>query len=64
MLVVINCLVFVEAIFVVVSPIHRLISSVEQIRWSLTGKLKEVARLVSKRWHKECNMYCLPVGFV
>ena len=45
--------VFVEAIFVVVSPIHHLISSVEQIRWILRVKLKEVARLVCKRWHKE-----------
>ena len=30
-------------------------SSIEQIRRSLRGKLKEVARLVCKRWHKECN---------
>ena len=32
-------------------------SPVEQIGRSLRGKLKEVARLVCKRWHKECNRY-------
>ena len=40
-------------------------SSVEQIGRSLRAKLKEVSRLVCKRWHKECNRYyCLSVGFV
>ena len=32
-------------------------SSIEQIWRSVRGKLKEVARLVSKRWHKEGNRY-------
>ena len=52
---------FVEAIFESSLSFSyiSLVSPVEQIR--LRAKLKEAARLMYKRWHKECNRYCLSV---